>query len=394
MKGDLAALAQKTGTVDGYKKALDDFIGAYPSAPQTADFKLASAQLDTLKTLMAWRDLVAGFGPGGLTPKTAAAAQKRATDVAAFLEANKTSPLAPALTAYIDYLKAAGDALGDPSTLDKAFSELLASPLMTSMYYLQDSTLRKHFVLDPNPALKKVGVGARMSVQFEEIDPKNVTRKITTSLDDPVHLINDEKALPAPHMATANEIKTKVTNVDETDWDTLGFELIDQIAAMPADSDPVVQLTLLQTAITTMKTSNPAAVGDTYDKTLKLISGLLKELGDQPILGKTVPPAVTAQLATVLKGMPPAKAIEADYVAKRKAMFAALAMDTATTGLLLKDSKGTMGVAARTEVGDGMVAHAAGANGMSVIGKFSGGQWTLDPAAAALPEGTLVLIGK
>jgi hypothetical protein len=390
---DLAGLLEKTASPEGYKSALDAFVGNYPDARQTPDFKLASAQLDGIKPMLAWRDVLTGLGgAGALAPKLQAQAQKRAEAVQAFLDANKDSPLKTQIQAYEDYLKAAGDALADDGTVHKALGELLANPLISQLQYLTDSTGKKHYFLTDTPTITKGSVGTRTTTQFEEIDPTNPLRKRAVTLEDPVRLTN-QKTTPAPHVALAEEINKQLANLNKTNWDTIGFELVDLIGGDSDDVDPIVKAALLQAVITALKQTTAAAVGDTYDETLQSLTRFLGQFGSSPSLTTTLPGAAVAQWQVIMKAMPKGKVLEAAYVASRQQLFADLSFVSDTTGMIVKTTGGLV-ILPRTDPSEGMIAKAPGLKGMTVAGKFTDGKWVLTPDANDLPEGSWLSISK
>ncbi len=138
MAQDMENIRMHAGSATELQSGLSAFIAKFPADRRSADFKDAIARLASAKSLEAWHTLSGSF-EGGLAAGTPAQTKKRLETVSAFLTAHPDCPLAAEISTYRDYLQRANDALADKGTWQAAFADLLATPVLSDLTYLQVS---------------------------------------------------------------------------------------------------------------------------------------------------------------------------------------------------------------------------------------------------------------
>ena len=174
-------------------------------------------------------------------------------------------PLLPRATAYADYLKQAADAMATQNTWQREMGEVLGSPLLADLAYLETSEKTRYYVLG-DPAVKKQGIGDRVRFTFDVIDPENLARRRTIILPANQTLAS-EKPTPLPHTLLVHSLVEQMKTVDDRNWETWGIGLIDRLLA-EEKIDPVVRAILLREALQATAHVDGWAIGGLYDRSI------------------------------------------------------------------------------------------------------------------------------
>lgn len=419
------ALPESAGTVDGARQALRLFASRFPQSPLTPDFGQAAAALDVHETVERFNTLTAPLqaAPAPANEKTA---RQRFDTVRQFLANNPQCPLAPAAAAYADYLQQAAGAMATPNAWQSEMGDILMSPLMSELSFLEVSDKSRYYILG-DPAIQKQGLGARVRYIFDAIDPQNLARKKTITLLAPKTLVS-EKPVLLPHALFVREIAEQMKTIDDRNWETWGIDQIDRLIANEA-IDPVVRAILLRDLLRATARVTHWATADQYERS---IADLERQKLDSIVwydVTNPVPPVVLDNLKGIIAKIPKSDAIRKRLTERKTEIFSGLKSPVLGTAMLLRDEAGAWQVTtapgtpgARTALA--VRVEAAPANGASVsndpatndtangggdasaaatpvparfvkVASHNGQQWVVDEAAVRnLPQGTVLFLAK
>lgn len=402
--GDLAGIGRRATSAGELEKALQSFVAKFPEAGPTADFTKALEALPVAAGVEAWRSRVNGWGiaPGNesrFAPNSAKLAAERLEQLKTFLGSHAAAPVAPAAARYSEYLLGASEGMAERSTWHEAFTDITSNPLYSELSYMEDSNKQRYYTLGDIKRSER-RINNQVTVVFEAIDPKEIAKRRTITIDPPVTLTTPKPVL-LPHATVVNEIADKVKFISETNWDTFGFDVIEKLVANN-DMDIVVKAILLQAAMNATREVNGWALGGMYDKAIQDLNR--QKVTEIPWYDHTtpLPDATREALRKIIASIPTKQAALQRYSAQKAALFDQLNFHPTGTGVLLQNDKGDWVILARGASADGYKAWAvlaprtAGQPGsLREIAVFSNGGYVIKPGSLAdLPQGTMVFTGK
>lgn len=373
MSAELENVRLAALSADDLKRALEHFVQRFPKADPAADFGVALTRTAVAKSFEAWREL-AGPYAGHFAPLSQSVAQKRIDALNAYVTANPESPMIPVANSYIDYLKRAAEALAEKGTWQTAFADLLGTPMMSELSYMDcsDGKVSTRYYVLGDIKLKLPKINGVVTPTFETLNPKDLTKRITVSIDPPMKLLT-EKPVLVPHAKFASEMADAIKLIDESNWDTYGLDLTDKLIKN-AEIDIVVKAILLQQTLKANELVAGWAIGDVY-------ATAERELARQKpedilwIDAAKVGAGTKKALQATMDAVPPAATVRQLLAAKKAELAKAMAPDVQGTGVLLKDSGGNWEIAARAGMREGNVA------------------WVIVPSATAGQPASLVRVG-
>ena len=315
----------------------------------------------------------------------------------------------------------------DKGTWQTSFADLLATPLMTDLGYMDASDGHRYFTLG-DIKRKETRFNDLPTVSFEALDVKDLTKRLTVRIEPPTTV--SREPIPMPHTKAVQEISDSLKLINDRNWDSYGIDLTDRLVRNER-MDLVVKAMLIQQALKTEVAVAGWALGDLYEQALI-------ELGRQnPQQLPWLEPARISEgtrqaLKHTIDTLPPAAQAKQKLAGAREALFRSLRADALGTGVLLKDDVGEWAVysnvpaavggkvwmiapagaesvapatmAAATQAAASKSAAAgtqplAGAGAMPMkmilIGEGIGGKYRLDEnAMRGAPQGSLVFITR
>jgi len=256
----------------------------------------------------------------------------------------------------------------------------------------------RYYVLG-DPKIKYPKINDQVTPTFEALNVKDLTKRITVSIDPPFKLVNDKPVL-VPHAKFATDMADAIKLIDEKNWDTYGIDLTDKLVGS-ADMDIVVKAILLQQTLKVNELVAGWAIGDIYEKAEKELARQKPE--DIPWIDEAKVGAGTrTALVATISAAPPAAKVKQLLEARKAELAREMAPDVQGTGVLLRDDRGKWELATRAGMIDGNIAVVIepsprpGHPALLVqVGTVSGGKVVLDPRALApVPQGTIVYITK
>jgi len=387
-------------SADDLKRALDDFILRFPAAPQTADFKIAAERLPAAKSVELWRSQVNAFGKR-FHPPSQATAQRRVDSITAYLTAHPDSPFTASASAYSDYLKRAVEALQDKGTWQTAFADLLATPMLADLNYMETTdgkTTRRYYTMG-DIHLTNSHINELVTVRFDALDPKDLTKRRTISVEPPEKLVF-QKPQRVAHAKVAEDMADAIKAIDESNWDTFGIDWAEKLARNP-EMDLVVKAILLQQTLQTQDVVDGWALSDVYAKTLTELAR------QQPqniswIDPEKVTDGTRKALRTTMESLPTAASVKQELANQKAALWKSITLDLVGTGVLLKDDNGQWELHARSGVITGNIASVVlpaatpdkPASFVKIATVVNDKFELLPDSLVGLPQGTLVYIQK
>ena len=335
---------------DDLKRALEHFVQRFPNAPQTQEFSTAIQRMNLAKAVESWRDMAAGFG-GRFGPSSQAGAQKRFDALAAHLTAYPDSPFISIATEYEDYLRRAIDALAEKGTWQTALTDLLSTPMVSELCYMESSDGKRYYVLgDIKMQIKRIN--NQVTVTFEALNPKDLSKRMIVNIDPPVRVLTD-KPVRMPHAKVAADMADAIKLIDESNWDTWGIDMSDKLVKN-TEMDIVVKAILLQPVLKANEQVAGWALGDTYSKAItELARQKAEEI--QWIDADKVTDGMKKAFKSTMDNLPPAATVKQLLQSRKVALFKAVKIDIGGTGVLLRDDHGNWDVSARTGISDGNI---------------------------------------
>lgn len=341
------------GSASELEAGLTAFVTKFDGDRRSADFKKALALMGPAKSLEAWHALTAEF-TGGLAAGSPAVTKKRLDAVNAFLVAHPDCPKTADITRYRDYLQRAGNALAEKGIWQNAFADLLATPVLSDLTFLQASDGRKFYTLG-NPKRTEHRMNGDVSVSFEVLDPADLTKRVKITIDPPLTVSSNPE--PAPHTKVMSDIADALKMISPDNWDSYGIDLASSIAKNNQIDSVVKGILLLpalktEVAVTGGSPDNPGMLGDVYDRA---IAELTRLAPDQ--MPWTDPSRISdntrASLEKIAASLPPAADVKKKLAAAKQSLFASVNLDPLTGGMLLKDDAGNWNVYTRAAALDG-----------------------------------------
>ncbi|QOV87995.1 hypothetical protein [Humisphaera borealis] len=335
------AIHESAGSVAAARQALQQFASRFPQSSVSPDFTKAAATLDLYESVDRYSALMTPFAAAPAPPNEKVARQRLDT-LRQFIGDNPQSPLPQSAAGYIDYLQQAAAAMSIPNAWQTEMGDILTSPLMSELSYLEVNDKSRYYVLG-DPAVQRQGVGTRVRCIFDSIDPQNLARKKTVTLLAPKNLVS-EKPVLLPHALFVREMAEQMKTVDDRSWDTWGIDQVDKLIANTA-IDPVVRAILLRDLLRATSRVDGWAIGDLYDRA---IADLERQRLDNIVwYDQTNPvPAVTMDSLKSIIGKIPRGDVARKLVAERRAsLFSGLKPPFVGTAMLLKDDAGKWKVA-------------------------------------------------
>jgi len=332
-------IRQQATSVDELRKALQEFIKQFPESSHTAGFTAALDRAPFDKAIEAWHTLESGW-KNDLAPSSAAMVQKRTEALQAYLATDPGSPFVAPANAYLEYLKRAGESLAEKGPWQGAFAEILASPLMTELSYVETSDGKRYYVMGGKDALKRIDrrLNDLVTTTFNVMDAKNLAKPRQVQLPPTVKLLTPTP-LPVPHVKVAAEMAEAVKLIGEKNWETFGIDWIDRLNKA-GDIDPVVRATLIEQAVKTTQLVAGWAVGDLYERSATELSRLkISDLTWNDV-EHPVPESTLVNLKHVIDGLPNSDVVKQQLAARKADLFKALAFNYSGTGVLLRDAQG------------------------------------------------------
>jgi len=422
------ALADSAGSVAAARQALQQSAARFPDSPLSPELASAAASLDVHQSVERYLAL-AGAWAEQAAPRNEKVARQRLDEVRGFIADSPRCPLAPSAAAYAEYVQQAAAAMTTPNAWQLEMGEILASPLMSELSYLELTDKTRYYVLG-DPAVQRQGVGARIRWIFDVIDPQNLARRKTVTLVAPKNLVSEKPTL-MPHAQFVRELAEQMKTVDDRTWETWGIDLVDRLVAAE-QIDPVVRAILLRDALRATARVNYWGVGDLYDSAIaslerQRLDNIVWYDGNNP-----VPDVTLKSLKSIVAAVPRGEAAKKLIAQRRAELFQGLRPPLVGTAMLLRDEAGKWQVstAAGTPAATGALAieaiphraagtapaNAAAAGGSATqpavppltappaagaatrflkVATRNGETWTVDEAAVrALPEGTVVFLTK
>jgi len=407
---ELSALARQATSAEALQKGIEAFVAKFPSSPITADLAKALASFPQDKAVEAWRELslpwalaTDGAQSGTkLSPATAALAGKRLEALQAYLQAFPNSPFGSAAGAYAEYLKQGADALAEKGAWQTSFNDLLTNPVFTEMGYMDVSDGARYYTLGD---IKKVQrrVNNQVSVTFEVIDPKNLTKRKQVSVEPPLKLLTEQPVL-VPHAKFLLDAADRIKLIDEANWETWGVDLVARLLK-DDQVDPVIKAVLVQQALKTTVQLDGWALGDLYDRALRDLArqgaeNIVWYDKDRPVTEGT-----KQAIKKILEALPKSEEVRQLLAAKKAQLAKSLTFNYVSTSMLRKDAGGAWTIPAPAGTAAGATAWvvssttAAGTtqpiSAMLQAGEFKAGKFEVsDDRVRDLPQGTMVFIVK
>ncbi len=218
-------------------------------------------------------------------------------------------------TAYIDYLHKVSDALDEKSTWQTAMADLFSNPMLSDLAYLETSDGQRFYVLGDIKRTER-SMNGQVSVNFEALNPSDVTKRMLVSVDAPAKLVT-AKPVPAPHTKVVAEMSEQIKVIDSNNWDTWGIDAADSLLKNKQIS-PIVQAIIILQLLKTENSIADWAIGDTYTQA---ITELSREKPDQlPWIDPArIAPATLKSIQGTLDAIPPAATVKAKIAAARMA---------------------------------------------------------------------------
>ena len=165
---ELENVRRATGSAGELRTALTGFINRFPADAHTADFRTALDRLSAADALESWQAKVAAY-QGVFAPTSPDDAQKRLDDLTAFLTAHPELPKAAEAAQYADYLKRAGDAMGDQGPWKTTLEPLTSNPLLGDLGYMEVSDGRRYLTQGDAKRTEHT-INGQVSVTFETLN--------------------------------------------------------------------------------------------------------------------------------------------------------------------------------------------------------------------------------
>lgn len=334
------ALVAAAGSSSTLRQALLDYAQRFPDSPSSRDFARAAQETELAASVEAFY-VMSGAWAGSPVPAGEKAATQRLDQVKAFLHDYPTSPMAGRASAYADYLQEAAEATSVQNPWQQALGETLAAPMVAELKFLRASDGTVYYILgDPN--LRMQHLNERVNYAFDALDPQNLARRKTVTVNPPRKL-ETEKPQLMPHAIFAQTLSEQLKTVDRTNWDTWGIDLVSRIANEDKIDDVVKGLMLRDALQATMRV-DAWGLGDIYDKTM---NDLVRQRLENTIWydpDKPVPEVTHASLKRIFASVPKAADVKQALIARRLELFRSLRPVFGGSGVLLRDDSGHLEV--------------------------------------------------
>ena len=232
--------------------------------------------------------------------------------------------------------------LNDKGTWQAAFADLIATPVLSELGIMQVSDGRQYYVLG-NVRRVERKINDETSVSFETLNLKDLTKRITITVDPPLTV--SDSPIPAPHTKVVADIVESLKLINEDNWETFGINLTDRLVHND-QMDLIVKAILVLPA---MKTEQ-AVSGDTLEEAYaKPIDELSRQTPDQ--LSWLDPSKISEGTRNAIKramdAIPSAASVKQKLANAHHALFQSLLPDSVGMGVLLKDDLGAWQVYTR-----------------------------------------------
>ncbi len=395
----LLALRGRAVSADAWQKELEAFVTRFPDAPQSKEFTRAIDLLTGSAAIEALHSLQDGWA-NQLIITSEDMARKRLQELQAYTAANPRSPYLDAIKGYTQYLTQGADALAVKSTWLQGFRELLTSPMMADLKYVTVSDGTRYYVLgDFKP--KTFRVNERLSLTFDAVDPADLTKRRTITVSPPLTLVT-EKPLPVPQAKFIETLSPQLKQISPDNWDSFAIPVVEQLLK-DKEMDVVVRSILLQQTLHTSVQVAGWGFGGIYDPALRDLARHEVENIVWYDPQKPVPQATVDALQHIAGAIPKSDVALQALRDNRAKLFKIVTPSFTTTGALMRDESGNWAIYPSGTVEEGSSVWAAGPLPKAAdqpapllrVARYSKGKYAVDSTvASALPEGTMVFIGK
>lgn len=367
---ELETIRQRSDSPGALQAALEAFIRRFPEDPRTREFTEALSRISMGSAIEAWRVLLVSL-EGRPEAPSHAVALKRLEAVNAYLAAHPDTPLGVTVAQYAEYLRQAAGATAERGTWQTAFADLAATPLLTELGVMEVSDGRRYYTLGDVRRTER-RINAQVSVSFQALDPKDLTRRQTVVIDPPL-TVSDRPAV-APHVKAMTEVLDRFKLINEENWDSLGIDIADRLVRND-QMDPVVKAILLLRTLRTQTAVAGWALGDTYARPIATLARQSPEQLPFQDPGRISEGTLQA-IRQAIAEMPTTAAVKQKLVTGRTNLFKSIAFDSLGSGVLLKDDAGEWHVYSRAPMISGSMI-------WTVVPPAAGSQPPVPPPAAA-----------
>jgi hypothetical protein len=334
-------------SADRLRSALEKFMEQFPDSDTAGEFRMALQAIPTAKSMEAYRNTLRPWMKDGGTrlamffPASvgaAGAAQTRLDDIAKYLKDNPASPVTRPLNEYSDYFRRMLEALGEKSSWQSGYGDMLANPLLCELSYIETSAHRKFFVLTP-PQIVVGGVNNERVQTVKVMNPAKPADVKIVEVRAPETILDNGKPKYTPHAQFVKDLDLQLKQIRAASWETFGIDTIDKLNESK-DIDPTVRGMLVTHTLQSQQAVLGPLAAEAYDDA----AAALKRLKLDEIIfydpDRPVPESTLAAIKSALALLPKADAGRKYVADKKETMIKDLLFVPLATGVLLRDAKG------------------------------------------------------
>jgi hypothetical protein len=389
--GQSDELAKVTSAPPGQlAPALRAFAARFPDSPRAAAFLRAAEEESAWSAVLDWSAIASGWGYR-FVPSSAADIGKRLAQIEAFLKVHANSPLAGAVDAYRAYLKQAEVAASPEGPWKTGLVATMNSPLVSRLNRLRTTDGRSFYVVgDGGLSLTKIG-NRVAGYRFEAI--------LTNDIEKPAPQIEkgelQSPAALSPQAKLSADVLRMTSAFDYDEWEYFGPAVLDRIRT-DAELDPILGV-ILSTRVLRFIDAGGWGLGEHMRAASEALESLNADDLSWMNPGDESANQARPRAREVLSAIPAMAKVRPTVLASRQGVFRPLSFRIRATALILLESAKPV-VRAGAKPTDGhhvlavVTADGAGGKTLRKIGAVRGGAFELEPAAARLPEGSLVFL--
>ena len=373
-------------SVTNLREALLAYTQKNPDSSHTSEFARAAANAPKWESVEEAAKLIATW-EGKLQPQQSVFI-KRSDAMTAYSTKYADSPFAATFDDYRSYLTVAQHALAIEGPWKTELHTLLDTPIFKEMRVLRTTDGKLYYVrADAKVQTNSLGTSFPAITTADVGNVKRVTLK-------PGLLVSEQPAESAQSKLAA-ALSKKLTALDETNWETFGLDVIDEILTHN-EIDPVLRVMLLS-RVARQAQAGTWGAGDV----LVALDGLVSALnaGDIAWMNPTDIAANDARpkANAILAGLAPLKEARLLIAGKRAALFKALQFRVAGHGVLIRDGDNWTAGPLKTALAGQeaiIIATDSARPTLVTIGQpGNDGKLMLDPASLhGAPEGEMIFL--
>ncbi len=238
----LAAIDRSVGDGDGFKQALEDFVGKFPESAQAMDFKRVANEVVLWKEVEAWDHLIRRWNKNDVTHLDSAQAKELLTACSEILIDHGSYPAAAELRRRLPHLEAIiRRADGNGQKLHSNVNELFTDPLVAGLWMVKtvddkENVIRYYLVSAPRrPAAGEEILPITVIVDLSRVATKKI--KVATKFIK----YSDR----APQSLVAKAALDEIAGIKDQSWEATFFKIVREIKSQE-HMEPILKVIFLQ----------------------------------------------------------------------------------------------------------------------------------------------------